>query len=48
MRVDSMWIKTAIMGISREKSVVLIPAIKEMWISYAHRVGITIAGYPHP
>jgi len=48
MRVDSMWIKTAIMGISREESVVLVPTIKKMCISYAHQMWITIAGYPHP
>ena len=47
MRVDRMWIKATVMGISREEAVVLVPTIKKLWISYAHRAGITFTGYPH-
>jgi len=48
MRVDRMWIKATVMGISGEEAVVLVPTIKKMGISYAHWVGITFSGYPHP
>jgi hypothetical protein len=41
------WIKVGVVGISREKAIALIPNMKEMWISYAQRVGISSDGYPH-